>query len=152
MAECIFLFASTDQPGPMPDGHRDRGKKWSDFRSRLSRDPYEFLVDAKHHDQVDQAQVEKVYLGVSLLLTAFRDARRVTEKVLTAFHSLPVSIGARDVEKLVRSFDYIQQGVVSSANLPRDWNKVYDVSIDQATWDAMEEGDEVEVQVTAGSQ
>jgi hypothetical protein len=81
----------------------------------------------------------------------FQDVRKVTEKVLRAFHSLPVHIGARDVERFVKSFNYIQEGVVNSQNLPKGWRKSYGVSTDDVTWSSMAEGEEIEIAVAEES-
>lgn len=150
IAPCIMVFASTKQPQADEGESGDTTQKWSDFKSRLTTsEPYEFGVNLDDPSQVEEAQVEKLYLGVSLLRTVYPDVLKVTEKVLHAFRHLPVHTGARDIEKLVRSCHHIQHGVVSSGNLPRDWRRTFGVTTDEVQWKGIREGTEVEIQTTA---
>jgi hypothetical protein len=146
---CVWVFAGTEH-GPAatntsPNSGVQSTQKWSDFQSRLSHEPYRFKVDHDDATQVEEAQLEKVYLGVSLLRVAFPDVRKVTEKVLRAFDALPVHVGARDVEKFVRSFRYIQEGVVTSLNLPEGWRTSYKTTVEEKAWALVPEGDEIEI-------
>jgi hypothetical protein len=144
---CVWVFAGTEHvpaaTNTSPTSGVQTAQKWSDFQSRLSHEPYHFKIDLDDGAQVEEAQLEKVYLGVSLLRVAFPDVRKVTERVLKAFHDLPVHMGARDVEKFVRSFKYIQEGVVTSLNLPEGWRTSHRTVEERETTHL--EGDEIEI-------
>ncbi|MFZ1005530.1 MAG: AAA family ATPase, partial [Candidatus Sulfotelmatobacter sp.] len=85
---CVWVFAGTERPMSQKGAEHDKSDKASDFESRLTLPPVDLKVGSASEDQV-----EKVYLGVSLLRKAFPDVRWVSKKVLQAFHSLP-----RDLE------------------------------------------------------
>lgn len=139
---CAWVFAGTERPvRPGGEAHQDRTDKGSDFESRLSREPLDFKINKDNLAEVAEAQVEKVYLGVALLRSVFPDVRKVSQKVLQVFHMLPVHLGARDVERFVRSFSDIQYGVVLSKNVPAGW---FEESLLDA-WSKEEEGPEIEI-------
>jgi ATPase family associated with various cellular activities (AAA) len=112
---CVWVFAGTEQPTSQPDATRDKSDKASDFESRLTLPPLDLKVGSASEDQV-----EKVYLGVSLLREVFPDVRRVSKKVLQAFHTLPRNLEARKIKHFVESFVDIQYGEVRARNLNMD--------------------------------
>ncbi len=100
---CVWVFAGTERPMSQKGAEHDKSDKASDFESRLTLPPVDLKVGSASEDQV-----EKVYLGVSLLRKAFPDVRWVSKKVLQAFHSLPRDLEAREIKHFVESFVDIQ--------------------------------------------
>jgi hypothetical protein len=109
---CVWVFAGTERPTPQLESTRDKSDKASDFESRLTLPPVDLKVGTAVEDQV-----EKVYLGVSLLRQVFPDVRRVSKKVLQAFHTLPRNLEARKMRHFVESFIDIQYGEVRARNV-----------------------------------
>lgn len=154
---CVWIFAGTERPAQPPNGNRgdrgwDRAEKGSDFISRLTREPFGLKIDLDDREEVDQAQLEKVYLGVSLIRSAFPDVRKVSDKVLKGFQILPVHLAAREIQRFVKSFRDIQYGVVLARNLPEDWPELFLLTAEESnrlehavsTWQTLEES-EVEI-------
>jgi hypothetical protein len=109
---CVWVFAGTERPSSQKGKRRDRSEKAGDFESRLTLEPLDLGVGNRSEDNV-----EKVYLGVSLLRGAFPDVRRVSKKVLEAFYNLPPNLEAREIKHFVESFVDIQYGEVRTRNL-----------------------------------
>jgi ATPase family associated with various cellular activities (AAA) len=137
---CIWVFAGTEFPVDRQEMSRDRSDKASDFVSRLSARPFDLI----HSGESDgEERLEKVYLGVSLLRSTFPDVRKVSEKVLRAFHSLPPALEAREVKHFVESFVDIQYGEVKEKNIDDDRLKHHVPDIEN--WHSLPEGDLVEI-------
>ena len=138
---CAWVFAGTEDPR-----NRDRTKsqKASDFEQRLTLDPLE-LESEPGGDDPDR--LEKVYLGVALIKSAFPDVGKVTEKILALFHSLPVGFATRDLEHLVKSFTDVQYGKVYSRNVAANWIEKLknDKNFDLGQWRDRQEGPVIKV-------
>lgn len=116
---CVWVFAGTEHPSPTTELHWDKSDKASDFESRLTLGPLDLRIKDPSKDEAE-ARIEKVYLGVSLLRSAFPDVRKVSKKVLQAFHTLPPNLEARELQHFVKSFFDIQYGAVKSKNIPKE--------------------------------
>ncbi len=66
---CVWVFAGTEHvpaaTNTSPTFGVQSAQKWSDFQSRLSHEPYRFKVDHDDATEVEEAQLETVYWGVS---------------------------------------------------------------------------------------
>jgi hypothetical protein len=110
---CIWIFAGTAKPTLASTDPSAKGK---DFESRLTLAP--LSLDPPTNVMHEEMRLERVYLGVAVLLAKFPDVRKVTRKVLRLFHSLPIACTVRDLVKLVSSFEHVQLGKVHSGNVP----------------------------------
>jgi len=63
-------------------------------------------------------QLEKVYLGATLLRARFPDVSQISKKVLDAFFHMRGDLPTRTLRQFVASFTYIQYGKVYYANMP----------------------------------
>jgi hypothetical protein len=118
---CVWVFAGTEHPSARADYREDKSEKASDFVSRLTLGPLDLKIDDKlKEDEENEAKLEKVYLGVSLLRSLFPDVRRVSTKVLRAFHTLPISVEARELKHFVKAFTDIQYGEVRAKNIHKE--------------------------------
>jgi hypothetical protein len=125
---CCWVFAGTQRPMVEPENIRDKSKKASDFESRLTLPPLPLDDDTGRDD--NQARLENVYLGVSLLRSVFPDVRRVSTKVLRAFHLVSPAIPVRDLERFVRSFANIQYGEAWARNASTEWLRSHGVVVE----------------------
>jgi hypothetical protein len=115
---CVWVFAGTEPPVSRRRGRRNKADKASDFVSRLSIEPLDLKLNFRVRPQEEaEARVERVYLGVSMLRSEFPDVRKVSEKVLKAFHALPADLEARETKHFVKSFTDIQYGEVRVRNI-----------------------------------
>jgi hypothetical protein len=132
---CAWLFAGTERPVGEREAKRGGAEKASDFESRLTVPPLRLLTESE--EEVREARVEKVYLGVALLRAAFPDVRRVTRTVLEVFHALPASTEVRELRHIVRLFENIQYGTVTAENVPFDWLQG---NVPDVDWQQLEAG------------
>lgn len=122
---CVWLFAGTGNDA-RPD---DRREKLSDFESRMSlvrRIDYGSLKKGGKADKrlQDQARLEQVYLGATLVHRYFPDVTMISEAVLRAFHSIdPSTSPARKIRRMCASLKDVQYGTVSKRNCDA-WNDV----------------------------
>jgi hypothetical protein len=116
---CVWVFAGTERPSPISELHGDKSDKASDFESRLTLGPLDLRIKDPSKEEAE-ARIEKVYLGVSLLRSAFPDVRKVSKKVLQAFHTLPPNLEARELQHFVKAFFDIQYGTVKAKNIPKE--------------------------------
>jgi hypothetical protein len=137
---CVWVFAGTEHPVAQDEPNRDKSDKASDFESRLTAEPFD-LTRADSRDE--ECRLEKVYLGVSLLRSIFPDVRKISEKVLRAFHSLPPTLEAREVKHFVESFIDIQYGEVKAKNVDNERLKRHLPDIEN--WKSLDEGALVEI-------
>jgi ATPase family associated with various cellular activities (AAA) len=154
---CVWLFAGTEPPVPPSvedekeqPGKLDKSDKGSDFESRLSAREFDLQVfqnvKAAHQarlddkDKVKAAQLERIYVGVELLRSAFRDVRSISPTVLQAFADLPLPLSVREVRRFVKAFQDIQYGEVTARNVPWDWvpNPALRTVEDKRYWDLEE--------------
>jgi hypothetical protein len=139
---CVWIFAGTRKPVETKKTQLDNSIKASDFESRLSLPPLEFDILEDKNKYLHEFQVEKVYLGVSLLRTFFPDVRNVSEKVLQLFQNLKPDMPVRELKHFVKTFNDIQYGQVLSKNINID---KLDKDFDIDTWRKLQEGDNVEI-------
>lgn len=143
---CVWVFAGTRHPTTKDEANHAQDDKTSDFVSRLTLAPLDLRMDSQERlspAEEMEVRVEKVYLGVSLLRSAFPDVTKVSEKVLKAFHLLPNNLAVRELKHFVKSFVDIQYGAVLARNVPPDWFKV--LAMDFETWQGNDEGELVEI-------
>jgi hypothetical protein len=117
---CVWVFAGTESPTSKEESKSDKSDKASDFLSRLTLEPLDLKIRANDDYERNEARVEKIYLGVSLLRSIFPDVRRVSIKVLRAFHTLPPELEARELKNFVRYFTSIRYGEVRANNIPME--------------------------------
>ena len=116
LAPCIWVFAGTAKP---TQNNPDPATKAQDFESRLTIVPLSWdLPSTLDADQTAIAQLERVYIGVSIICDLFPDVRRVSEKILWLFYSTPKECTIRDLVNLISGFEDIQLGKVHSRNVP----------------------------------
>lgn len=147
MPPCFWIFAGTERPVKPNDPEWNKSNKASDFESRLTMPPLNLEIDVSRSDEVLQARLEKVYLGVTMLMALFPDVQRVSKKVLRTFHSLQPDLGMRELKHFVRSFREIKLGEVVSENVPfaRMPADQKHMGIDITDWRTWEEGQMVEI-------
>jgi hypothetical protein len=118
---CVWIFAGTDLEG----ASGKKGDKVEDFKSRMTmiaQFDYESL-SKKREDAtlIDDARLEQVYLGASLIRQLYPDVRLVSESVLKVFHKLdPAKAPARTIRKLIRLLRSVQYGKITEENC-RPW-------------------------------
>jgi hypothetical protein len=118
---CVWVFAGTELPVPKDHGSlHDKSDKGSDFQSRLTIPPLTLGINKEESTDVDEAQIEKTYVGVSIIRAEFPDVRRISDKVLTFFKILPVDTSCREIEQFVKAFTDIQYGEVVGKCIPED--------------------------------
>lgn len=117
-------FAGTEPPSaknPDGDGRHSAAEKGSDFESRLTLGVIDLTTGSNAHRAAELAELERIYLAVSLLKVEFSEVDHISEAVLCAFRDLASSIKARDVKFFVRRFKDVQYGSVTSRNVPENW-------------------------------
>jgi len=133
---CVWFFAGTRHPAPVGAPASEQAPKASDFVSRLTLQPVvEFDVEK---DDEKFARLEKVYLGVANLRFEYPDVRKVSKKVLSAFHLIRPATSIRDLSHFVKAFKDIQYGKVLAKNVPRRY--FAKLGVDAGTWEASDEG------------
>ncbi|MCP4695544.1 MAG: AAA family ATPase [Gammaproteobacteria bacterium] len=139
---CIWFFAGTE--GPAEGNDKDKSAKADDFESRLSLAPLK--LTKSRSEEGDEARLENVYLGVSLLRSIFPDVRKVSQKVLRTFHSLRPELEIRELKHFVKSFVDIQYGKVLGRNVSLDWLREFrHQEIDISDWENWPEDSEVDI-------
>ena len=131
---CIWIFASTDIP--QKEKKSDKG---GDLLSRLTRPPMDWRIHTEKQNEPvtnELVTMERIYVGVASIRTAFPDVTRISELVLEAFRILPRETGPRAIRRLADSLKDIQYGRVIKRNLPDNWYE--DLEINEqllASWD-----------------
>ncbi len=107
---CVWLFAGTRTPGQTALGRRESdNSKASDFMSRMTLETIDLsqkiranndFINQYSQPQKSEApskhyQLERVYLGVSIIRALHPDLRRVRESVLRVLRELKPSIAPR---------------------------------------------------------
>ena len=117
ISPCFWLFSGTERiiTSGSNNSLKDRSDKKSDFLSRLTMG--EVILARK---EGEDAKIENVYIGSSLLINEFLDVRFISDKVLKFFYHLPSKIGIRDIKHLVKLFTDIKYNKVSISNLPKE--------------------------------
>lgn len=139
---CFWFFAGTEHPTKAESSTgKDKSNKASDFLSRITIGPLQLVTEG------EDARLEKVYLGVSLLRKHFPDVRKISQKVLRTFHSLRPNLEVRDVEHFVSSFSNIQYGEVIGRNVSTAWIREHQNNeVNLKDWEKWEEGDLIEIE------
>ena len=126
---CFWIFAGTKRPShdqiEKGAGFEEKG---TDFEDRLTLPPFDLHPIPDDPRETELARLEKVYLGVASLRSAFPDVRLVSKYVLEVFRTLPGNVAPREISRFVKSFEYIKLGAVTSANLPKGWEKTYEIT------------------------
>ena len=138
---CFWIFAGTEKPVAECDPNFDESTKARDFESRLTIPPIDLKTD--NTKIVKEAQIEKIYCGISILRYFFPDVRKVSQKVLMTFSDMKLNLQIRDLKHFVKSFQNIQYGQVLARNIPE--KLVHDFGIDLGKWLEQSEGDMVEI-------
>ena len=99
---CVWVFAGTDA-----EGSKDLSEKYQDFVNRLTGGTVEFGK---------MSQIEKVYLGVQLVVKRFPDVHRISKGALQEFAAAAGSV--RDLRNLVNTLQDVQGGQISKSNFP----------------------------------
>lgn len=143
LSPCLWIFAGTEQPTRAAGGAHPSDKA-EDFESRLTL-PVLRLIDrgTLTEDEFARFQaVERIYIGVATIRAIYPDVKKISERVLEAFQAIPDDTGPRGIKRFVRSFEYIQYGKVTKANLPRDWHKLMTIKPQLFQhWDEAKEDD-----------
>jgi len=130
IAPCVWIFAGTRRPNPESENILvDLSNKGSDFETRLTLPPMDLGVDNDNHMDTLAARYEKIYIGAAAIQRYFPDVRFVSDIVLDALNVLPPDTPPRMIAQFVKQFRNVQYGMVTSANLPTEWNvsfKVHD--------------------------
>ena len=140
---CVWLLAGTDFPGGGSNMPHSADDKASDLRSRLTLGQFELNVKG---EDFEMQRLERVYSCVSLLLSAYPDARRVSEKTIHAFGLLPRKTTFREMVHFVAKFSNIKYGQVMSANAPKEWLAAEVEKSQFRDWSVEPEGDFVDIE------
>lgn len=107
---CVWIFAGTDIDTSNP------ATKGSDLKSRFTEGPIAFEPQTS---ESDDAHLERVYVGVSMIQDVFPEVRLVSKKVLRAFAHLRGDLTLREQTRLIRSFSGIRDGEVWADNIKK---------------------------------
>lgn len=115
---CVWVFAGTR----LDEDDLEAGEKLSDFKSRVTiieEIDYKSL-SAKATDSErlsDEARLEQVYLGASMIGRHFSDVRQVSKEILEWFHRQdPAKQPARNIRKHAAGLRNVQYGKITRAN------------------------------------
>jgi hypothetical protein len=114
---CVWLFAGTDLEG----ASGKKGDKVEDFKSRMTViAQFDYQSLSRRRDDatlIDDARLEQVYLGASLIRQLYPDVGLVSASVLEVFHKLdPAKTPARTIRKLIRLLRSVQYGKITEKN------------------------------------
>lgn len=132
---CVWVFAGTgdDDLKRTDDDRRGAADKLPDFISRMTmteRIDYKSLkkLYGRNTSQIqDEARLEQVYLGATMIRRHFPDVQEVTREVLERFHAIDPEgeSPARTIRKLAASLRNVQYGKVSKENCAA-WEEIVD--------------------------
>ncbi|HKV33750.1 MAG TPA: AAA family ATPase [Pyrinomonadaceae bacterium] len=115
---CVWVFAGTR----LDDEDLEAGEKLSDFKSRVT------MIEQIDHKSLnsdgtdtkllgDEARLEQVYLGATMIGKHFSDVKEVSKEVLEWFHRQdPSKEPARKIRKHVASLRNVQYGKITRTN------------------------------------
>jgi hypothetical protein len=106
------LFAGTNFDLTVP--------KAADFHSRVTRGIVPLGFPDKDPEG-DSARLERVYLGASLLKSAFPEVEVIAEDVLDFFKRLPGELSLRRIADLTRNFRDVKRRTIVGDNIPWAW-------------------------------
>jgi len=118
---CVWVFAGTRL-----DENLETGEKLSDFKSRVTMiEEIDFkslnsrITDTKRLG--DEARLEQVYLGATMIGKHFSDVQEVSKEILQWFYKQdPSKQPARRIRKHAASLRNVQYGKITRANC-EDW-------------------------------
>lgn len=123
---CIWIFAGTKElkaKSNMNNGVSGTLNKASDFVSRLTNG--QIILTDLTPERVPQShkldhlhRLERVYIGVNMLRTRYRDLRYVTAGVLLWFYRLNPKVSTRKIRHFVENIHDVEYATVSQRNLP----------------------------------
>ncbi|HLP57671.1 MAG TPA: AAA family ATPase [Candidatus Deferrimicrobium sp.] len=118
---CVWVFAGTK----LESKDMSAGEKLSDFESRMElieKIDYKSLEshckDTKETNILrNQARLEQVYLGATLIKNHYSDVREISEDVLRQFYGMdPANAPARKIRKMATSLSNVQYGRITRKN------------------------------------
>jgi hypothetical protein len=121
---CVWVFAGTR----LDDEDLEAGEKLSDFKSRVTmieKIDYTSLNSDGTDTKLltDQARLEQVYLGATMIGKHFSDVKEVSKEILEWFHRQdPSKEPARKIRKHVASLRNVQYGKITRVNC-ESWDK-----------------------------
>jgi hypothetical protein len=122
---CVWIFAGTK----LEEEDLSSGEKLSDFKSRMmliERIDFKSLKSkCKDTNKLqNQARLEQVYLGATLIKHHYSDVQEISEEVLQQFHILdPEEAPARRIRKMATSLRNVQYGRITKRNCT-NWENV----------------------------
>jgi hypothetical protein len=115
---CVWVFAGTR----LDDDVLEAGEKLSDFKSRVTMiEEIDFRsLNSEKTDTErlqDEARLEQVYLGATMIRKHFSDVQEVSKEILEWFHRQdPSKQPARKIRKYAASMRNVQYGKITRAN------------------------------------
>jgi len=115
---CVWVFAGTR----LDDDDLEAGEKLSDFKSRVTmieEIDFKSLNSEKTDTErlQDEARLEQVYLGASMITKHFSDVQEVSKEILEWFHRQdPSKEPARKIRKYAASLRNVQYGKITRVN------------------------------------
>jgi len=148
---CVWVFAGTGI------NRQNRETKASDFVSRLTTPPMEFndseqriltreerttatLPPRGSRKRHVLADLERVYVGTSLVKSIFSEVRSISDHVLSLFKNLRPDVTLREQERMIRTFRNIRQTAIWASNVPNDIVVDHCTRDFLATWKSWEHG------------
>jgi hypothetical protein len=123
----VWFFAGTK----LDADKLKKGEKLSDFKSRMSiMENIDFESLTKHYTDSgseklqNEARLEQVYLGATMIRNHFSDIQFVSKEVLRQFYKMdPAKAPARKIRKMAGSLRNVQYGRVTKENFD-NWKKI----------------------------
>jgi ATPase family associated with various cellular activities (AAA) len=130
---CVWVFAGTQ----LDDEKLAPGEKFSDFKSRMTMvehlDYSSLAVSGDDNSQdsfslEQEARLEQVYLGATMIRGQFSDVQEVAQEVLDQFYRIdPKRAPARRIRQLASLLRNVQYGRVTRENCA-DWDVTWEGS------------------------
>jgi cytidylate kinase len=118
---CVWIFAGTD----MRADETKKKEKMSDFESRMdmiARIDFKSLTSEYKGEEGekqlrDEARLEQVYLGASMIKSFFPEVQEISVEILQKFHKLnPTKSPTRKIRRLASLLHNVQYGKVTVDN------------------------------------
>lgn len=115
---CVWIFTGTN----LDEEDLSSDEKLSDFKSRMmliERIDFKSLKSKCNNTKKlkNQARLEQVYLGATLIKHHYSDVQEISEEVLKQFHTLdPKDSPARRIAKMATSLRNVQYGRITRKN------------------------------------
>ncbi|HEU4870661.1 MAG TPA: ATP-binding protein [Pyrinomonadaceae bacterium] len=120
---CVWVFAGTR----LDEEDLEAGEKLSDFKSRVTMieeiDYKSLSAKATDSERLsNEARLEQVYLGASMIGRHFSDVQQVSKEILQWFHRQdPSKEPARKIRKHAAALRNVQYGKITRINCDEDW-------------------------------